>query len=164
MGFVVLDTDVLASASPGEHERAQKGWRLLQCLIKKCHILLLCPGLWKEYKLISAHSTGRRKLARYAFAKVEMASEPQDKKARERLEQLGVDGKDVAWVLLAAKHEAVFVTWEKYAPRLRKRRGKSASARREKEHQRIVRAVEGEFHVRIWHPDYALKRLCPQSR
>ena len=157
MGFVVLDTDVLASASPGEHERAQKGWRLLQCLIK-CHILLLCPGLRKEYNLISTHSMGHRKLSRYAFAKVEMASEPRDKKARERLEQLGVDEKDVGWVLLAAEREAVFVTWEKYAPRRRK------SAEREQEHQRIVRAVEDEFHVRIWHPDYALKRLCPQSR
>ncbi|MBL7065890.1 MAG: hypothetical protein ISS49_17070 [Anaerolineae bacterium] len=158
MGFVVLDTDVLSSASPGESERAQKGWRLLQCLIDECHFLLVSPGLWQEYRHISAHSTGRRKLARYAFAKVEMASEPLDKKARERLEQLGVDEKDVGWVLLAAEREAVFVTWEKYAPRRRK------SAEREQEHQRIVRAVEDEFHVRIWHPDYALRRLCPQSK
>lgn len=154
MAFVVLDTDVLSSASQRVDKRAQEGWSLLQCLIKECHILLVCPGLWKEYKRISAHSMGRGKLSHYVFTpKIEFASEPQDSEARERLEQLGVDGKDIEWVLLAAKHEAIFVTWEKYAPRRRK------SAGREQEHQRVARAVEEEFGVQIWHPDYALRRL-----
>lgn len=157
MGFVVLDTDVLASASPGEDQRAQEGWQLLRCLIEECHFLLVSPGLWKEYKRISAYSMGRGELADYAFAKIEMVSEPQDDKAWERLKQLGVDEKDIGWVLLAAKREAVFVTWEKYAPR--RRRG----ARREQEHQRVVRGVEEEFGVCIWHPDYALRRLCSES-
>ncbi len=122
---LVLDTDVLSSASPGESEQAQEGWRLLQCLVEECHFLLVSPGLWREYKHIPTHSTGRRKLARYAFAKIEMAPEPQDSDAWERLKQLRVDEKDIGWVLLAAKHGAVFVTWEKYAPRRRR------SARRE---------------------------------
>lgn len=157
MGFVVLDTDVLASASPGESERAQKGWRLLQCLVEECHFLLVSPSLWREYQRVSTHSAGRRKLARYAFAKIEMVTEPENSEARTRLERLGVDEKDVEWVLLASERKAVFVTWEKYAPR------RHRSARREQEHQRVVREVEEEFSVRIWHPDYALRRLCSES-
>ncbi len=157
MGFVVLDTDVLSSASTGGHERAEKGWRLLQCLMDECHVLLVSPNLWQEYQRIPAFSMGRRKLARKAFAKITMDSEPQDVKAWTRLRELEVDEKDIEWVLLAAKHEAVFVTWEKYAPR------RAKSKRREQRHQKVARAVEGEFGVRIWHPDHALRRLCSQS-
>jgi predicted nucleic acid-binding protein len=158
MGFVVLDTDVLTGASPKAHRQAREGWRLLQCLVKGPHILLVSPGLWQEYRQISANSMSRGKLSRYAFTKIEMASEPQDRDAWERLKQLGVDEKDIGWVLLAAKHGAIFVTREKYAPRRRK------SEHREQEHQRIVRAVEGEFDVHIWHPDYAFRRLCSKSK
>jgi len=157
MGLVVLDTDVLASASPGESERAQKGWRLLQCLINECYFLLVSPGLWREYRRVSIYSAARRKLAHYAFAKIKMVAGPADSEAWGRLEQLGVDGKDVEWILLAVERGAVFVTWEKYAPRRHK------SARREQEHQRVVRAVEDEFGIHIWHPDYALRRLCSES-
>ena len=158
MGFVVLDTDVLTSAAPRTNRQAQEGWQLLQCLMKEHYVLLVSPGLWQEYRRISANSMSRGKLSRYAFAKVEMASEPQDRDAWERLKQLGVDEKDIGWVLLAAKHEAIFVTWEKYAPRSRR------SKQREQEHQRIVRAVEDEFDVHIWHPDYAFRRLCSKSK
>jgi|GEM_PF-1792993 len=154
MGFVVLDTDVLASASPQEDERAQAGWRLLDCLISECHVLLVSPSLWQEYRRIPDHLEGQRKLTKYAFAKIEAVSEPQDEEVRERLQQLGVDEKDIGWVLLAANHRAIFVTWEKYAPRRRR------SAQREQEHQQVIRAVEEEFGVCIWHPDYAFKRLC----
>jgi hypothetical protein len=101
---------------------------------------------------------GLGKLTSYAFAKIEMASEPQDKESKERLQQLGVDEKDVNWILLAVDYQAVFVTWEKHAPR------RHRSETREQEHQRVARAVEDEFGVCIWHPDYALKRLCSESR
>ncbi len=158
MSFVVLDTDVLTAASTRMNRQAQEGWQLLQCLVKEHHVILVSPGLWQEYRQISANSMSRGKLSRYAFTKIEMASEPQDRDGWERLKQLGVDEKDIGWVLLAAKHEAIFVTWEKYAPRRRK------SEQREQEHQRIVRAVEDEFDVRIWHPDYAFRRLCSKSK
>ena len=160
MSFVVLDTDVLSSASTGESKRAQDGWRLLQCLVmEEYHTLLICPGLWKEYQRVSARSMGLNKLSPYAFTnKIEPDSDPQNDNDWERLKQLGVDEKDIGWVLLAAKHEAIFVTWEKYAPRRRK------SEQREQEHQRIVRAVEDEFDVRIWHPDHAFRRLCSKSK
>ena len=154
MSLVVLDTDVLSSASPGQHERAKKGWELLQCLVEKCHFLLASPNLWAEYKQIPGQLLGRKKLSKYVFSKVEMDSEPQDVGARQRLEQLGVDSKDVEWVILAAKHEAVFVTWEKYAPR------RGGERTREQRHQSVVREVEEEFGVCIWHPDYAMRRLC----
>lgn len=157
MNLVVLDTDVLASASPGGPDRrAQEGWLLLQCLIDRCYFLLASPGLLQEYKKISNLAV-RGELSRYFFAKVEPAYRSHDRETRERLERLGVDEKDIEWVLLAAEHEAVFVTWEKYAPR------GSKSARREQEHQRVVRAVEDEFGVQIWHPDHALRRLCSKS-
>lgn len=158
MDFVVLDTDVLASASPGHpNGQTRRSWRLLQCLVNECYFLLVSPGLWQEYKKIPILVEGRRKLSTYAFAKIEMVDEPQDRKAWERLKQLRVDEKDIEWILLAAKHRAVFITREKYAPKRRK------SAKREQEHQRVARAVEDEFGVRIWHPDYAFRRLCSKS-
>ncbi len=157
MSRVVLDTDVLSSASPIEEERASKGWKLLQCLVRGEHSLLVSPTLWEEYRRVPAHLSGRRKLARFAFTRIEMVPDPQDGEARERLAQLGVDVKDVGWVLTAAEYGAVFVTWEKYAPRRRK------SNEREQIHQRVVRDVESEWQVHIWHPDYALRRLCPES-
>jgi predicted nucleic acid-binding protein len=159
MSFVVLDTDVLASASPGDDQQAQEGWRLLQCLINERHSLVVSPELWEEYKRIPDYSMmSRAKLASYAFTKkIKMDSEPQDDTAQEQLKQLGVDEKDIGWVLLAAKHGAIFVTREKYAPRRQK------GARREQEHQRVVREVESKFGVCIWHPDYAIRRLCSNA-
>jgi len=86
-----------------------------------------------------------------------MESEPQDFDTQERLQQLGVDEKDIEWVLLAAKHNAVFVTWEKYAPR------RGGDRKREQEHRKVVREVEREYGVCIWRPDYAIKRLCSKG-
>jgi predicted nucleic acid-binding protein len=160
MSLVVLDTDVLSSASPEEEGRAQQGWQLLQCLVnEEEHYLLVSRSLWEEYTRIPKRADrGRRKLARYAFTKVKLKDEPQRQEARARLRELGVDEKDAGWVLLAAEDGAVFITWEKYAPRRRK------SDARGNVHQQVVQAVQDEFGVQVWDPHLAARRLCPKSR
>ena len=154
MSRVVVDSNVLGRATDeGKSPDTRQSWDLLQCIQQDGHRMVVCPELLREYQAIPDSLQGSMWLAQHLWSVGKFMNDPPNGAARQAVAALGVDAKDAAFVLLAAEAQAPFTTWEKFTGGLR------AHQIRANRHQEVCTAVKEQYHVEIWDPPHAWRRM-----
>ncbi len=154
MSRVVVDSNVLGRATDeGKSPDTRQSWDLLQCIQQAGHRMVACRELFLEYQNIPQTLHGAKWFWQNAPQLLEMHNDPPNGAARQAVAALGVDAKDAGFILLAAEAQAPFTTWEKFTG------GQRANQKRDHRHREVCAAVKEQYHVEIWNPPHAWRRM-----